>query len=330
MLKNLFGKNNKQEEKVRNIIVERNEEENSIWGRLKKGLKKTQREISSKFEGLFFPGRVIDDDFYEELEEILVLSDIGIETAGHIVEELREYVLMENIKDEEKIKRYICNRLGEMLSKYEGKIEITTTPFVIMVVGVNGVGKTTTIGKLASRFLKDGKKVMLAAGDTFRAAADTQLGIWGERSGVEVVRGREGADPSSVAYDAVTSAVSKKVDVLIVDTAGRMHIKKNLMEELKKMKRVLGKALPGAPNEVLLVLDATTGQNALSQTKMFMEAVDVTGIIMTKLDGTAKGGVLISIALETEIPIKFIGVGEDIESLQPFNGRAFAEAIIED
>ena len=328
MFKNIFSDKNKSEEENK-ILSSDGTDEKSLWGRLKKGLKKTQREISSKFESLFLPGRMLDDDFFEELEEVLVLSDIGIKTAGQLVEELREYVLMENVKDEQSVKRYICDKLGEMLSRYEGTLECSHLPHVIMVVGVNGVGKTTTIGKLASRFLKEGKEVMLAAGDTFRAAADKQLGIWGERSGVDVIKGREGADPSSVAYDSVAAAVSRKADVLIIDTAGRMHVKKNLMDELKKMKKVVDKALPGAPHEIILVIDATTGQNALTQTKMFSDAVGLTGIIMTKLDGTAKGGVLVSIALDTGIPVKYIGVGEDIESLQPFNGKAFAEAIFE-
>lgn len=328
MFKKIFGDKNKSVEENK-ILSHGSADEKSLWGKLKKGLKKTQREISSKFESLFLPGRILNDDFFEELEEILVLSDIGIATAEKLVEELREYVLMENVKDEQSVKRYICDKLGEMLSGYEGTIECSDLPYVIMVVGVNGVGKTTTIGKLASRFLKEGKEVMLAAGDTFRAAADKQLGIWGDRSGVDVIKGREGADPSSVAYDSVVAAVSRKADVLIIDTAGRMHVKKNLMDELKKMKKAVDKALPGAPHEIILVIDATTGQNAASQTKMFTDAVGLTGIIMTKLDGTAKGGVLVSIALDTGIPVKYIGVGEDIESLQPFNGKAFAEAIFE-
>ncbi len=326
MLKRIFGNNDKEEENG-NILSAADSEENGLWGRLKKGLRKTQREISSKFESIFLPGRAIDEDFFEELEEVLVLSDIGAFTAAKLVEELREYVLMENVKDEQVVKKYICDKLAEMLSQYEGVIECTNTPHVIMVVGVNGVGKTTTIGKLASRFLKEGKEVMLAAGDTFRAAADKQLGIWGERSGVEVIGGKEGADPSSVAYDSVKAALSRNVDILIIDTAGRMHVKKNLMEELKKMKRVVDKALPGAPHEIILVIDATTGQNALSQAKMFQDTVGLTGVIMTKLDGTAKGGIIISVALDTGVPVKFVGVGEDIESLQPFNGKAFVEAI---
>ncbi|MBI5375249.1 MAG: signal recognition particle-docking protein FtsY [Candidatus Schekmanbacteria bacterium] len=331
MFNKIFGRKDKDDEVKQNGILENDEPAaNGFFGRIKEGLKKTRREIASKIEKVIFPGRVLDDEFYEELEEILVLSDIGAVTANQLVSELRKYVVMENVKDADKVKSYLKQKLGEMLSSYEGHIDVTgSKPYVIMIVGVNGVGKTTTIGKLAQRFLNDGKKVMLAAGDTFRAAADKQLEIWGERAGVEVVKGKEGADPSSVAFDSVASAVSRGVDVLIVDTAGRMHVKKNLMEELKKMKRVIGKAMPDAPHEIIMVVDATTGQNVISQARMFKDEIGLTGVIMTKLDGTAKGGVIVPLVREMGVSVKFIGVGEDIDSLQPFDGRLFAEALFD-
>ena len=265
----------------------------------------------------------------------MIISDLGIRTSAHFIDDLKNFVKTERIKDSNAIKAHLKEKFIEILERDQNismgikpeNSEQYSKPFVIMVVGVNGVGKTTTIGKLASQFIREGKKVMLAAADTFRAAADEQLEIWGIRADVPVVKGNEGSDPSSVAFDSLQSAKAKEADILIIDTAGRLHVKKNLMEELKKMKRVLGKAMEGAPHEILLVLDATTGQNSISQAKMFNEALGVTGIILTKLDGTAKGGIIVAIAEELRIPVKFIGVGEGIDDMQKFNSEEFVEAL---
>ncbi len=303
---------------------------NNFFSRLKNGLTKTRQGLISKVENLISLGRGIDEEFYEELEEILILSDIGIQASDKFIEDLRNYVKNEKVKDTNLLKDYLKKKFIEVLEsgqKFSSEQNNSKKPYVIMVVGVNGVGKTTTIGKLSSLFMQEGKKVMLAAADTFRAAADEQLEIWGRRADVPVVRGNEGSDPSSVAFDSIKSAVAKGIDILIIDTAGRLHVKKNLMEELKKMKRVINKAMEGAPHEILLVLDSTTGQNSISQAKMFNDALELTGIVLTKLDGTAKGGIIVAIAEELKIPVKFIGVGEGIEDLQEFNPKDFVEAL---
>ncbi|OGL46149.1 MAG: signal recognition particle-docking protein FtsY [Candidatus Schekmanbacteria bacterium RBG_16_38_10] len=303
---------------------------NNFFSRLKDGLSKTRQGLISKVENLISLGRGIDEGFYAELEEILILSDIGIQASDRFIEDLKNYVKNEKVKESNLLKDYLKKKFIEVLESgqnFSSEESNSKKPYVIMVVGVNGVGKTTTIGKLSSLFIKEGKKVMLAAADTFRAAADEQLEIWGRRADVPVVRGNEGSDPSSVAFDSIQSAMAKGIDILIIDTAGRLHVKKNLMEELKKMKRVIGKAMEGAPHEILLVLDSTTGQNSISQAKMFNDALELTGIVLTKLDGTAKGGIIIAIAEELKIPVKFIGVGEGIEDLQEFEPKEFVEAL---
>ena len=302
---------------------------NSVFSRLKSGLLKTRQGLVLKVENLISLGRGLDEDFFSQLEEILILSDLGIQASERFIRDMRDFVKAQRVKDPAIVKDYLKEKFVEILEQVENSCPATgnPAPFVIMVVGVNGVGKTTTIGKLASQFIQEGKTVLLGAADTFRAAADEQLEIWGKRAEVSVVRGKEGSDPCSVAFDSVQSARAKGIDVLIVDTAGRLHVKKNLMEELRKMKRVLGKAMEGAPHEVLLVLDATTGQNSISQAKMFNETLEITGIALTKLDGTAKGGIIIAITEELKIPVKFIGVGEGIEDLQKFKAKNFVEAL---
>ena len=301
-----------------------------FFSRLKDSLTKTRKNFVEKIETLVTRRRAIDEGFYEELEEILIGADIGINTAMEMVENLRSEVKKRKISDvemlKEVLKEHICGILGDGVSNALNVNDDGLT--VILVVGVNGVGKTTTIGKLAHYFKKElGKKVLLAAGDTFRAAAIDQLEIWSNRVGVELIKHKEGSDPAAVAYDAIQAARARKTDVLIVDTAGRLHTKSNLMDELKKIRRVIAKDMPEAPQEVLLVLDATTGQNAVNQAKLFGEATDVTGIALTKLDGTAKGGVVISIKNALKIPVKLIGIGEGVEDLRPFEPGAFADAL---
>jgi len=307
----------------------------NFFSRLRVGLSKTHQGLISKIESLISLGQGLEEDFFAQLEEILILSDLGIKTSARFIEDIRNFVKGQKIKDSNVVKDFLKGKFVEILESVQNPLMPIASqeapggliPFVIMVVGVNGVGKTTTIGKLASQFIQKDKKVMLAAADTFRAAADEQLEIWGRRADVPVIRGNEGSDPSSVAFDSLQAAMARGIDILIIDTAGRLHVKKNLMEELKKMKRVLGKAMEGAPHEILLTLDATTGQNSISQAKMFNEALGVTGIVLTKLDGTAKGGIIIAIAEELKIPVKFIGVGEGIEDLQRFEPKEFVEAL---
>lgn len=269
----------------------------------------------------------IDDDFLDELEEILITSDMGMETTMNIVETLRSEVKSNNLTKPEVIKIRLAKIIASLINKGESHKLCQDTPLVILMIGINGGGKTTSIGKIAYKLKKEGKSVMLAAADTFRAAAAEQLSIWGERVGVNVIKHKEGADPSAVIYDAIQSAKAKNIDVLICDTAGRLQNKKNLMDELNKMNKVIGREFPEAARENLLVLDATTGKNAVSQVKEFGEAADITGIVLTKLDGTAKGGIVVTIADEFDMPVKFIGVGEGIEDLQEFNPVEFAEGI---
>ncbi|GAB6152310.1 signal recognition particle-docking protein FtsY [Desulfosporosinus burensis] len=298
-----------------------------FFSQLKAGLTKTRQNFVEKIEQVFTGRKKIDEELFEELEEVLIRSDVGVNTSFELVERLRKEVKLRKVSEPSELTLVLQELIGELLGEETHLTFAKQGPSIILVVGVNGVGKTTTIGKLANRFKKDGKRVMMAAGDTFRAAAIDQLEIWGERCGVEVIKQREGADPAAVAYDAVLAAKSRNIDVVIVDTAGRLHNKVNLMEELRKVKRVIEREIPGAPHEVLLVLDATTGQNALQQAKLFQEVAGVTGIVLTKLDGTAKGGVVLGIQGETRIPVKFIGIGEAMEDLRPFVPLDFAAAL---
>lgn len=298
------------------------------FAKLKEGLNKTRENISTRVDDIIKYYRDIDDEFYEELEEALIMADVGVNTTMEIIEYVKERVDKEKIGNPDKIKDILQDKIVDIL-KVESQPEVAY-PCVLLVVGVNGAGKTTTIGKLASRYKAGGKKVLIAAGDTFRAAAAEQLEVWGDRTGVPVIKHEEGADPAAVIYDAIQAAKSRKVDVLICDTAGRLHNKKNLMNELEKINRIIEREFGEAHKEVLLVLDATTGQNAISQAKLFKEIVGVTGIALTKLDGTAKGGVVIAIKSELDVPIQYIGVGEAVEDLQTFDSEAFANALFDE
>jgi fused signal recognition particle receptor len=301
-----------------------------LFSRLKAGLAKTSQSLVGKVEELITGRKNIDDELYEELEEILIQADVGAETSFELVESLRRKVKIKKVDDPAQLKELLQEEIEEILGTEQSDLNLQPTGLtVILVVGVNGVGKTTTIGKLANNLKVDGKKVLMAAGDTFRAAAIDQLEIWGNRVGVDVIKQQEGADPAAVAYDAIQAARARKVDVLIIDTAGRLHNKTNLMEELRKVTRVVGREFPGAPQEVLLVLDATTGQNAISQAKLFGEVSGVTGIVLTKLDGTARGGVVIGIKNELQVPVKYIGIGEAMEDLRVFEPKDFARALFE-
>ena len=297
-----------------------------FFEKIKAGLTRTKENIGHSFDSLFAGD--LDDDFYDELEEAMILSDMGAETAMDTVEELRGRVKAGKIKTADEAREALRELLCEQLQVGETTLKLDSSPSVALFIGVNGVGKTTTIGKLASQFKGEGKRVLMAAADTFRAAAADQLEIWSERSGVEIVRQHEGADPAAVVFDAMTAAKARKADVVLVDTAGRLHNKQNLMNELNKISRVIDRELPGCDRETLLVLDATTGQNGLIQAKQFKEAAGITGIVLTKLDGSAKGGIVVAIAKELQIPVKFVGVGEGIEDLMPFEPRAFVEAFI--
>lgn len=299
-----------------------------FFDKIKKGLSKTREQMKKNIESIFNSFTKIDEDFLDELEEVLILSDIGVETSSLIISKLRDAIKEKGIKQPEEIKSELKQIISNILGEFQ-PLNLESKPSVILVIGVNGVGKTTTIGKLATNFIKDGKKVLLAAADTFRAAATQQLIEWSERSGADIVTSFEGADPASVVYDAISSAKSKKYDVVICDTAGRLHNKKNLMDELSKISRIIEREMGDVQKEVLLVLDATTGQNALNQAKMFKEAAGITGIILTKLDGTAKGGVVIAIKNELDIPVRYIGVGEQADDLQEFDPQMFANAIFE-
>nr|WP_302504253.1 signal recognition particle-docking protein FtsY [Geoalkalibacter halelectricus] len=300
----------------------------SLFDRMRQGLAKTQASLVGRIDTLLRGSKAIDADLLEELEEILITADLGMKTTQDLVGALQQRLQRNELTDMETLRRALQDELTARLRLEAAPLDLSAAaPFVIMVVGVNGVGKTTTIGKLARQFKAQGKKVVLGAGDTFRAAAAEQLGIWGERSGVEVIRHKEGADPAAVAFDAAKAALARKADVLILDTAGRLHTKANLMEELKKVRRVLGREIPGAPHETLLVLDATTGQNALTQARLFNEAVEVTGIALTKLDGTAKGGIIVAIGNELALPVRYVGIGEGVEDLRPFDPEVFVAAL---
>lgn len=299
-----------------------------FFDKLKQGLNKTKTSIDDKINNVFSNFRKVDEELLEELEEALIMSDIGMETSVQIIDNLRTRAKKEKIEDEEDIKKALREEMKSMLSELDNSLNIETTPSVILVVGVNGVGKTTSIGKIANKLQKQGKKVMLAAADTFRAAAVEQLEIWANRVGCDIVKKEEGADPASVVFDAIKQAKANNVDVLICDTAGRLHNKKNLMDELSKINKIIDRELPNSSKETLLVIDGTTGQNSISQTKAFKEIVNITGIVLTKLDGTAKGGVVIGISNENKIPVKFIGVGEQIDDMEEFNAEEFIKAII--
>lgn len=299
--------------------------------RLKEGLSKTKGGLINKVTDLISLNKEIDEDFYEELEEILIGADVGVNASLQIVESLRDKVKERKIKKADEVKELLKEELAKIVEgKSQGLNLNEHQPAVIMVVGVNGVGKTTTIGKLAFKFKEEGKKVLLAAGDTFRAAAIEQLEVWANRSGSGFIKHQQGSDPAAVAFDAIQAAKSRGTDVVIIDTAGRLQTKVNLMQELQKVKRVIQKEIPDAPHETLLVLDATTGQNAISQAKLFDETVNLSGIVLTKLDGTAKGGVVFGICSEMEIPVKFIEIGERIEDLREFNPENFVEALFDE
>lgn len=300
-----------------------------IFDRLKQSLTRTRQGLVGKIETLVTGRKTIDEDLYEELEEALIQADVGMDTAVDLIAGLRREVKARGVREPEQLTALLQTLIQDILGQETAALNTGGPPMVIMVVGVNGVGKTTTIGKLAHYCKSRGQRVLLAAGDTFRAAAIDQLEIWGQRTGITVIKHREGADPAAVAYDALQAARSRGSDVLIIDTAGRLHTKSNLMEELKKVGRVLGRELPGAPHEVLLVLDAATGQNAISQAKLFGEATGVTGIVLTKLDGTAKGGVIIGIRQALDIPVKFIGIGEGVDDLRPFHAGEFVAALFD-
>ena len=299
-----------------------------FFDKLKQGLSKTKDSINEKINDVFSNFRKVDEDFLEELEEALIMSDIGIETSTKIIDNLRNRIKKEKIEDEEQVKEALREEIENILEISDNSLKLETKPSVILVIGVNGVGKTTSIGKMAARLSRDGKKVVVAAADTFRAAAVEQLEIWAKRAGAEIVKREEGIDPASVVFDAIKKTREIGADVLICDTAGRLHNKKYLMDELNKIQKVINKEMPDASKEVLLVIDAGTGQNAISQVKAFKEQADITGIVLTKLDGTAKGGAVIGIVEENKIPVKFIGVGEQIDDMEIFNSKDFAKAII--
>ena len=300
-----------------------------FFDKIKAGLTKT-REVLSNTLGNVFSASELDDDFFDELEESLILADLGMDTAIRAVSQLRQRIRSNGLKTAEEAREALKDILVDMLSVGDTALNLSTNPSVILVVGVNGVGKTTTIGKIARQLTDQGKKVLLVAADTFRAAAADQLEIWAQRSGASIVRQNEGADPASVVYDGIQSARAKSVDVIIIDTAGRLHNKANLMNELNKISRIVGRELPNAAKETLLVLDGTTGQNGLIQARQFKEIAGVTAIALTKLDGTAKGGIVISVADALQIPVKFVGVGEKAEDLMPFEAREFVEALIQE
>ena len=301
-----------------------------FFDKLKNGLTKTRESIAKQVNNVFSVFVKVDDELFENLEEALIMADIGVETSTYIIEKLRDNVKHKHITDGNLVKEELKSIISEILSTLDTTVDTSTTPSVILVIGVNGVGKTTSIGKIASQYKSMGKKVLLAAADTFRAAAIDQLDIWAQRSGCDIIKHQENSDPAAVVFDACTAAKARGADILICDTAGRLHNKKNLMAELAKINRVIERELPDSARETLLVLDATTGQNAVSQAKLFSEAADITGIILTKLDGTAKGGIVISIAKEQNVPVKFVGVGEGIDDLQEFNSNDFAKAIFEE
>ena len=305
------------------------EKKKGFFSRLVEGLNKTRENIVSGMDSIFSGFSAIDEDFYEELEETLIMGDLGIQTTMSVLEDLRKKVKEQHIKEPVECKQLLIDSIREQMDLGENAYEFENRKSVVLVIGVNGVGKTTSVGKLAGQLKDEGKKVILAAADTFRAAAIEQLTEWANRAGVEIIAQQEGSDPAAVIYDAVAAAKSRQADVLICDTAGRLHNKKNLMEELRKINRIIDKEYPDAYRETLVVLDGTTGQNAMAQAKQFMEVADITGIILTKLDGTAKGGIAVAIQSELGIPVKYVGVGEKIDDLQKFNSEDFVNALFD-
>lgn len=299
----------------------------AFFDKLKNGLKKTRESITQRVDQLLVSMGKIDEELFEELEEILITSDVGVDTTLKIIEGLRQRVKNEKATDPKRVKELLKDEITRILNSGDAKLNLNTKPSVIVVVGVNGVGKTTSIGKLCNMLKMQGKKVLLAAADTFRAAAIDQLEIWAKRADVDIIKHSEGSDPSAVIFDAIAAAKARNYDIIVCDTAGRLHTNKNLMEELKKVFRIISRELPDADIETLLVLDATTGQNAISQAKNFTEATGVTGLVLTKLDGTAKGGIVVAIKSELDIPVKFIGVGEQIDDLQYFDSQSFVDAL---
>lgn len=297
-----------------------------LFSKIKEGLKKTRESFSASLDNMLGSYTEIDESLFEQLEELLVMADTGVPTAERICEEVKKRVKAQRVTDPTQIFEMLRETVAEMIAGDE-ELHVRTKPSIILVIGVNGVGKTTTIGKIASRLRQEKKKVLLAAADTFRAAAIEQLEVWAERSGSEIVKHPEGSDPASVVYDAIAAAKSRGTDVVICDTAGRLHNKKNLMDELAKINRIIDRELPDADKDVLLVLDATTGQNAVNQAREFQNVANLTGIVLTKLDGTARGGVVLAIREELKLPVKFIGVGEQVDDLQPFDAKAFSEAL---
>ena len=305
------------------------EEKKGFFSRLVAGLSKTRNNIASVFDDIFSGFSSIDDDFNEELEEVLVMADIGIHTTEKIIEDLKIKVKENHIKDPSECRDYLIRSIKEQMSVSEDAYDFENKKTVLLVIGVNGVGKTTSVGKLAAQYKKAGKKVLLAAADTFRAGAIEQLVEWSHRAGVDIIAGHEGSDPASVVFDAVQAAKARNADILICDTAGRLHNKKNLMEELKKINRIIDREYPEAYRETFIVLDGTTGQNALVQAKQFKETADITGIVLTKLDGTAKGGIAIAIQSELAVPVKYIGIGEKVDDLQKFDSDSFVDALFQ-
>ena len=310
-------------------LVSDKKERHGLFSRLKRGLAKTRKQFVGTLDNLFYGDKEIDEEFLEELEEILLTSDLGVKTSYRLFSQIEEKVSHQELENPAHLRDFLQEEIGTILSRSESSWEIDKKPYVIMTIGVNGVGKTTTIGKLASIFTKQNKKVVLGAADTFRAAAVEQLTIWAERAKVPIIKQNMGADPAAVAFDTVQSAIKREADIVIIDTAGRLHTKVNLMDELKKIQRVIDKALPGAPHEVLLVLDANTGQNAITQAQMFHKVIGVTGLVMTKLDGTAKGGVIVGVCDELGVPVRYIGIGESIEDLRAFDSSDFVNALFD-
>ena len=346
MLRNLFSRKKKEQPEEEQAEAEQMpveepatepssseappEEQRGWFSRLKTGLAKTRSNIVGQISGLLRLGRTIDEELMEEIEEILIQADVGVNTTLQLMDNVREVVRAKGLKDASELEEILKQEMLNVLGEADAHINVDGgQPYTILVLGINGAGKTTTIGKLAHRFRSEGKRVLVAAGDTFRAAAADQLAIWCERAGVELIRGGEGSDPASVVFDAIEAAKSRQVDLLIVDTAGRLHTKKPLMDELSKIGRVMGRGLPGAPHEVLLVLDGTAGQNAIMQAKIFNETVPITGVAVTKLDGTAKGGIVIAVKEEIGAPVRLIGIGEKLDDLRDFVGRDFIEALFE-
>ena len=300
-----------------------------FFKKISEGLKKTRDSFTSAISNVIHAFKAIDDDFYDELEEALIMGDVGVTTAEEIISRLKENVKKKSIKDTHEVSDELRSIVAEMLTGGE-EMHISTKPSIILVIGVNGVGKTTTIGKLAAKYVSEGKKVILGAADTFRAAAAEQLTIWAERSGADIVKHKEGADPAAVVYDTIAAGKARGADIIICDTAGRLHNKKNLMDELAKIYRIINREMPDCDKEVLLVVDATTGQNAVNQAREFKNVAEITGIILTKLDGTARGGVVLAVKNDVNVPVKFVGVGEGVDDLQPFSPEAFARGLFDD